>query len=279
MAVRVVTDSAADIPPDLVRALNITVVPLNLLVGDDVYQEGVDMDADTFYREVLPGPVLPTTAQPTAGAFAEVYQALARETNEIISIHISTKLSGTCQSALLGRRSAPQGCRIEVVDSQHLSMAQGLLVLVAARAAREGERLDAVVRRVQDALPRVHIYAVLDTLEYLRKGGRIGLLQAFLGSVLNVKPIISFRDGVPCPLDRVRTRARALDRLYELTQQIKGICDMAVMHNTTPGDATALADRLAHGYPREKMLMARVGPVLGTHVGPGALGVAALTGE
>lgn len=277
MAVRVVTDSGADIPPDLARALGITVVPLNLHVGERVYREGIDIDVDAFYRDILPGPVLPMTAQPSAGAFAEVYQALARDTDEIVSIHISAKLSGTCQSALLGRQSAPRGCRIEVVDSQHLSMAQGLLVLAAARAARDGERLDAVVRLAQDAVGRIYVYAVLDTLEYLRKGGRIGRLQAFLGSLLHIKPMLSFRDGAPYPLERVRTRARALDRLCELTRQLKGIRDMAVMYNTTPTEADALAGRLAGCYPREKMIMARVGPVLGTHVGPGALGVAALT--
>ncbi|MDO8531186.1 MAG: DegV family protein [Dehalococcoidia bacterium] len=277
MTVRVVTDSSSDLPASLARELGITVVPLHVHVGDRTFTEGVDLDAETFYRDILPGPVLPTTSQPSVGAFVDVYTALARETDEIISIHISSKLSGTHQAALLGRERAPKGCRIEVVDSQHLSMALGLQVLLAARAARDGGRLEHVSRLVRDAIPCTHIYAVLDTLEYLRKGGRIGNVKAFLGALLHIKPLLSFRDGAPWPLERARTRARALDRLCELAQGLPRIRDMAVMYNTTPDEAAALADRLATGHSRESIVMARMGPVLGTHVGPGALAVAALT--
>jgi len=274
---RVVTDSSSDLPAGLAREMGITIVPLHVHAGDRTFTEGVDLDAETFYRDILPGPAHPSTSQPSVGAFAEVYRTLAQETDEIISIHISSNLSGTHQAALMGRESAPKGCRVEVVDSHHISMAVGLLALLAARAARDGGRLQDVARLVRDAIPRTHLYGVLDTLEYLRRGGRIGRVQAFLGSLLHVKPLIAFRDGVPWPLERVRTRARALDRLDELARALPSVRDMAVMYSTTPDEAAALADRLVACCPRERIMVARLGPVLGTHVGPGALAVAALT--
>jgi len=274
---RVVTDSSADLPAGLAREMGITVVPLHVHVGDRTFTEGVDLDAETFYRDILPGPAHPSTSQPSVGAFGEVYRTLARETDEIISIHISSNLSGTHQAALLARESAPKGCRIEVVDSRNTSMAVGLLALLAARAARDGGRLEHVARLVRESIPRTHIYAVLDTLEYLRKGGRIGHVQAFLGALLHIKPMISFRDGAPWPLERVRTRARGLDRLYELARALPGIRDMAVMYSTTPDEAAVLTGRLGAFHPRERIVIAQLGPVLGTHVGPGALAVAALT--
>lgn len=279
MTVRIVTDSTADLPPGMAEELGVVVVPLRVSFGDEVYRDGVDLTPDQFFAKLAASSSLPTTSQPSAGDFLEVYQALHQEADGIVSIHIAASLSGTVQSALLARQSLQAACPIEIVDSRSVSLGLGLVVIKAAAAARAGAPLADVVAVARRALQRLHIFFMVDTLEYLQRGGRIGRAQAFLGTLLQVKPILCLRDGEVHPLERTRTRARALDRLFELISALPCVSDYGVIHATTPDDAQALAQRLRAATPHAQLYMSRLGPVVGTHAGPGVVGVGALEGS
>ena len=279
MTVRVVTDSTADLPPEVVQELRITVIPLPVLFGDEVYHDGIDLTSEEFFERLTTGPVLPTTSQPPVGAILETYRKLAAETDEIVSIHVSARGSGTCEAALQAAKSLGGSPRIEVVDSESASMGVGFQAIAAARAARAGASLEGVVAAARSVCRRVHALALLETLEYLRRGGRIGRAQAFLGSVLNLKPIIAIRDGVVHPVARVRTRARALDQLFRYAMAYGDLEDVAIMHGTTPEDAEMLAQRVRDHLPDVPVCIGRLGPALGVHGGPGIIGIVVVEAE
>lgn len=279
MAVKVVTDSTSDLPPHIVKELDINVVPLNVHFGEVTYRDGVDLSAEEFFQKLVSSPTLPTTTQPSVGAFLELYDRLAEETDEIVSIHISAKLSGTYNSALVAKSSLEKSCRIEIIDCLQATMATGLIVIAAAKAAQAGVNLDGILDEVRNAMSRVRTLAVLDTLEYLHKGGRIGKAQTLLGTMLSVKPLIDIEDGEAHAAGRVRTRAKAMQRLCDFVEGFPHISDLAIMHSTTPQEAEALADRLDRVFPKSRIHMAKFGPVIGTYTGPGALGVTLLEGE
>ncbi|OGO03759.1 MAG: hypothetical protein A2Y60_00545 [Chloroflexi bacterium RBG_13_54_9] len=279
MTVKVVTDSTSDLSPQIANELGISVVPLNVHFGEVTYRDGIDLSAEEFFQKLVNSPILPTTTQPSVGAFLEVYNALAEETDEIVSIHISAKLSGTYNSALVAKNSLEKSCRIEIVDSLQATMATGLIVIAAAKAAKAGANLDEVLAVIEDAISRIRIRALLDTLEYLQKGGRIGKAKAFLGTILKVKPLIKLEEGEVHPVEQVRTRARAIQHLCDFVASFPHISDMAIMHSTTPEEADALAERLDPIFPKNRVYISRFGPVIGTYTGPGALGIALLEGE
>lgn len=268
MAIKVVTDSSADLPAELAEEMGISVVPLYVRFGEEVYRDRVDMSEDEFYRRLLNDPVHPSTTQPTPQDFAEVYQKLSKEADGIISIHISSKLSGTCSSALQGKEMVGKGCPIEVIDSQNLTMGLGMTAIAAANMAKSGKGLPEVVEAVKQMLPNVHLFGLLDTLKYLAKGGRIGKAQALLGSVLNVKPILTLKDGEVVPAGRARTRAKGIDELFSFAKNAAGIEDLAVIYNTKPDDADNLVEHIATIFPKERIRLAKLGPVLGVHCGP-----------
>jgi DegV family protein with EDD domain len=274
MPVRVVADSASDLPPDVTSKLDITVVPINVQFGDDVYRDGVDLSTDEFYRRLQTAPVFPKTSAPSPGTFRETYEGLAREAEAIISIHVASKLSATYNAARLA--CADFGFPVAVIDTETASMACGLLVIKAATAAREGASLAEIEALMKDAIPRTITYGVFSTLEYLRRGGRIGRAQAFVGSLLKLSPILAIRNGEVVPVARVRTRPRANERLCEIVGNLGPIEELAVMHATAPRDADAVADRLSSVYARDRAVRARVGPSMGTYVGPDAVGVSAI---
>lgn len=279
MAVRIVTDSTSDIPLPLAQELNITVIPLFVHFGTEVFRDSVDLSPDEFYRRLKRGGVLPKTSVPPVGAFTETYSKLAGETDAILSIHISAKLSGTYDAAILGKKSVAGKCRIEVIDSWNTSMALGLLAILAARAAREGASLEEISQMVHHNIPRAHLFGMVDTLEYLQKGGRIGSAEALMGTALNIKPILTVKEGETFPLKRVRSRSKAIDELCNLAQEHSPVKEMAILHSTTPDEAEKLAGRLDALFPKEKIPRARFGPVLGTYVGPGSLGIALIEQE
>lgn len=279
MPVRVVTDSTADLPAHLVEELRITVVPLTVTFGDETYRDGVDLSTEQFFEHLTQSDALPTTSQPSVGVFQEAYEKLASETKEIVSIHITSKASGTFDAALRAREAISDGPRIEVVDSLSASMGLGFIVLAAARAARAGASLDAVADLARSMVPRIHPYVVLDTLEFLRRGGRIGRAAAFLGGMLNVKPILALRDGVVHPIARVRTRKKAVDRMLDLAMGHPDIAEVAVLHGTTPEDAEELARRVSERQPEVPVHVGFIGPVIGVHGGPGILGIVVVGGE
>ena len=274
MPVKIVTDSTADLPDQLVKELGITVVPVYVRFGDKVYRDRVDISEDEFYERLTHDPVHPSTIQPGPQDFLEAYRKLSPDADGIISIHVSSKLSGTCNSALMAKDMLETECPVEVVDSETLSMSLGLIAIAAAQMAEAGESLDKVVEAAKQAIPKIHLFALLDTLEYLKKGGRIGKVKALLGSVLSVKPMLATKDGELVPVSQVRTRAKGVDKLFDFVKEAGNIQDLAIVHSTTPDEARNLAERIGSVFDREKIRIARLGPGLGVHGGPGTLIVA-----
>ena len=243
MTVRIVTDSSADLPLDLVQKHQITVVPCYVVVDDQTFKDGVDIQADEFYRRLQSKGRTPTTAQPTAADFQEVYRDLVGQGDQVISIHVSGKLSGTMNSAEQAKSLLKHGeddAPVEIVDSRLASIPQGLVVLDAAEMAAEGGDYLKIAAMVREGLSSHHGLFALDTLEYLQKGGRIGKAQAFLGSVLHVKPILRLQDGEAHPVERPRNRERARRRLVELVHDLAPVRRLAVIYSTDPERMEAL---------------------------------------
>ena len=277
MRTKVVTDSTSDLPAEVVRELGITVVPALIQFGDKVYRDGIDLSTDEFYRRLESSSVMPKTSAPSPGTFKEVYSRLAQEADAIVSIHVSAKMSATYDAARVG--SMDLKCPISIIDSQTASMACGLLVILAASAAREGASFSDIDALVRAAVPRTVTFGVFGTLEYLYKGGRIGRAQAFLGSILKLNPILAIQAGEILPIARIRTRSKAIERLCEILRDSGVPQDMSVMSTTEPGEAEALAQRLSTLFPPERMYRASIGPAVGTYVGPGAVGVSVIWKE
>ena len=274
MTVKIVTDSTADIPADVAKELDITTIPLYIHFGHEVYQDGIDITADEFYHRLTTESELPKTSAPSSGAFSEAYYKIATVTDEILSIHISAKLSATYNSALVGQKPIDTGCRINVIDSQSATMGLGLLVITAAKAALSGANLDEITELVTSTIPKVQCFALVDTLEYLHKGGRIGKAQTLLGSVLNIKPMVKIQNGEVYPLERVRGRGKAVARLIELANGYSNPKEIALAHTTTPEEMEKIATQLMTKNPDKEIYRARTGSTIGTYLGPGCLTVA-----
>lgn len=274
MAIRIVTDSSADLPPELAREWNIIVVPCNVVIDDVNYKDGVNLSPDDFYRRLGSSQHAPTTAQPSMADFQSVYQDLLGQGHEVVSIHVSGKLSGTLNSAERARESLGEDSPIEVIDSQLASLAMGLVVLRAAQLAHEAESYRDVAAQIRSGLSETQCILVLDTLEYLHKGGRIGKAQAFLGSVLNVKPILKLWDGEVHPVERPRNLDRGVRRLAELAHEYAPVSQVGVIYSTESERADDLKHRLADLLPEEEIVTSRFGATLGTYVGPKSVGVA-----
>jgi len=273
LAVRIVTDSTADLPLTTARELRVTVVPMLVRFGDEVFRDGVDLSSEEFFERLTHSPELPKTSQPPVGAFQEVYERLAWEADGIVSVHVSGKLSGTVGAASMAAQLVRERCRVEVVYSLSVSMGLGLAVMAAARAAQEGSTVEAAAEAARAVARRHTFVAMLETVEYLRKGGRVGRAAAFLASVLHVRPLLTLVDGEVHPLARERTRAKALDRMFEHCLSRDGISEVAIMHTTTPEDALSLAERAHQRLPEARVHLTRVGPALGVYGGPGTMGM------
>jgi DegV family protein with EDD domain len=276
MTVRIVTDSTVDIPMEQAAAAGITVVPLTVFFGDEAYLDGIELDNPRFYQKLQEYKVLPTTSQPSPAKFHEAYTRLVEEgADGILSIHLSSHLSGTYQSARTASESLPDDLKkipIEVVDSLTISAGMSRAVLLAAREAREGLSLEEIKAHVLDELARTTILAVLDTLEYVRRGGRIGGASAMLGNMLSVKPIISLKEGAVVPVERPRTRSKAFARIAQLITDMAPIEAVSIAEsNEEIGQqlAEALKETYTGEIPRYKL-----GAALGTHTGPGTVAVA-----
>jgi DegV family protein with EDD domain len=276
--VAVVTDSTADLIPELVARHSITVVPLTVNLDGQSYHDGVDITAAEFYAKLQRSSSHPTTSQPSPGQFKEAYERLLADHEEVVSIHISAKLSGTMSSAQQAAQMIGDE-RVHVLDSQFASMPLAALVLVAASRAALGADASEVIEDVTRVRAAARCYFAVSTLEYLRRGGRIGSAGALLGSVLQIKPILAIEDGQVVPLERVRTHERALHRLVELTRSVDragGLC-LVIGHAAAEPAAQALAERL-EGIA-ESLIVQPLGPVVGAHAGPGTVGVAAYPAE
>ena len=278
---RIVTDSSADLSRDLLDAMGIQVVPLKVHFGTTTYREGEDLGSTEFYQLLSQAEQLPTTSQPSAGDFYEMYAPLTANGDSVLSIHISSKLSGTCQSALAAKDMLPEA-DIIVIDSLSASAGHGMVVLAAAEAVRKGKGRDEVIALVERVIKGLEIVFVVDTLEYLQKGGRIGGAAALAGTLLNLKPLLEIRDGRVEPLAKVRTRKKALRRALEvLAKRFDGqdSLRMMVLHAECPEGAEQLAQQVRERFGCTSLQLAEIGPVIGTHAGPGTLGLAAYSQE
>ena len=273
MSFRIVTDSSCDLPLGVAESLGLRVIPCNVHFGEEVLRDGVDIQQEEFYRRLATGDVHPTTSQPSIGAFLELYEALAKETDQILSLHISSKLSGTINSATQAKRELNGQARIEIFDSSTVSLGLGLLARECGRIARDGGSLDDTLAFLTEEAPNIRAFFTVETLEYLVRGGRASRLQGFFGTLLGIKPIIELRDGETHPVDRVRTRKRAVARLRDIVHGYTDIRSLGFMHSRCEADAEALAQESPVPYPSEKVMLSELSPVMGAHLGPGALGV------
>ena len=280
MPVRIITDSTADIPEDVVKELGISVMPLYVHFGNEVFRDGIDLTPERFYDKLTSNKCVPTTSTVSPSEFAQLCDQLAEGSNDILAVVLSSKLSATYDVALQGRELVKaKSCKVEVIDSQLLCMAIGLVVIAAAREALKGSSLDIVKETALRVRSRVHVRMAFDTLEYVRRGGRIGAAQALLGNLLHFKPILTLKDGLATPVVRERTRPKAIEHLRRFASSFDSVADMAVQYTTTPADARALIDSLETTFPKKRIHISTIGSVMGTHFGPGALGIAVLEGE
>lgn len=280
MTVRIVTDSLSDLTSELIGNLAITLVPLTVLFGHETYLDRVTISTDEFYHRLVHGDIWPASTQPSPQDFANTYEKLAETTNEILVIILSSKLSGTYQSAMAGKNlMKARKCRIEVIDSQTVAGGLGLVVLAAAKEAQNGANLDKLVEFTRKALKRSHFIVYFDTLKYLAKGGRIGKAQGLLGSVLPIKPILNVKDGEMSPVTRVRSIAGGIAYLNNYMNSFKNIEAVSIEHTTIIESADELARIFGSTHPKIPILRSTVSPVLGVYGGPNALAVTILEAE
>ncbi len=274
---RIVTDSTADLPAEMIQELGITVVPLIVRFGAEALREGLEITNAEFYHRLTVDPEHPSTSQPSPGEFIEAYQGIADEADEIISIHVSSDLSGTCESATNAAGSDDVGKPVHVVDSRSVSMGLGYLVALAAERARDGVGAEAILSELRDWIQRGRICFLLDTLEYLKRGGRIGAAQAFLGSLLRVKPVLHVLGGVVEPLDRARSVRQATDRIVRYIRDEAGderLAYAAILYSTNEQLGMDIKQRIDAEFDIGRWYVTEIGAVIGAHTGPGAVGVA-----
>lgn len=273
MAVRIVTDSACDLPQEVCDELGVEVVPLTIRFGDREYVDRKELDTPAFWRKLQASSVLPETAAPSVGAFEETFRRLADEgADGVLCINLSARLSATMQSAQVAAKALDGDCDVEIVDSHSASMGIGNLVVHAARRANEGADLDTIVQEVVDRRDRQYVLAALDTLEYLRKGGRIGGAQAMLGSMLSIKPVISVTDGAVEKAGKARTRTKAMQMMIDRVPAGR-VEAVSVLHAEAP-DVDEFLAMLAPAAEGAEMVVGTIGPVVGVHTGPRVIGVA-----
>ena len=276
MSFKVVTDSTCDLPADIAKESGVFIVPATVQFGTESYRDGVDITRAEFYRRLESDDRHPTTAQPSVGAFLDTYREVRAETDQILSVHISSKLSGTYSSATQAAKELSDGPRVEVYDSLNASLGVGLLVRGVAEMARAGGSLDDAVAWLDARRDRVETRVSVATLKYLVRGGRASRLQGFFGGLLDIRPIIQLIDGELRPADRVRSRKRLLRRLEEVVAAHGEGMTLGVLYSADPADAETLAERCTQYTPRERIMIAECSPALGSHLGPGALGIAIL---
>ena len=273
MRVKVVTDSTADLSPETAQRLGITVVPLNIHFGTETFRDGIDLTTREFFRKLHTSPLPPFTSPPSEESFYKAYAKLSRETDEAISIHISSRLSDTYRVASEVAESLLGQCRIMVMDSLTTSLALGNLAIAAAEAAQEGANLDEVVRLVRGMIPRLYLVFFVESLDYLERGGRLGRAQALLGTMLGIKPLLIIEEGEIQPLEKVRTRTNALEKLFEFITEFPHIEKMTLIKGIESAGMEELLQRIETAYPDKEIDVVTYGSALATYVGPGAMGV------
>ena len=276
--VAIVTDSLAWLPADVAARHGISVVPLHVHIGEEQFTETVDLGVEEFYARLRSNGPHPRTSQPAVGEFLEAYRAAAKDADHILSIHASSKLSGTCNAASVAAALLHEECPeigIETLDTQQIATAEGIVAVRAAQVAAAGTTFQEVVAAARAMAQKTRVLLGVETLEYLRRGGRVGRAQAFLGGLLHVRPILTVTDGEVAPLERVRTRSRMKERLLELMEREaagRPLAHVGVGHAASPEDGEELLDAVRRRFTvTGETLFAEIGPVIGTYVGPGAL--------
>ncbi len=272
MGVRVVTDSACDLPQDLVDALGIEIVPLTIRFGSEELVDRFELTPDEFWRRLRITKVLPETSAPSAGAFEQRFRDLVgRGATGIVCVNLSSRLSATMQSAQVAAAAVGAACPIRVIDSLTCSLGLGSLVLTAARRAADGDPVEKIVNEVMDRRDRTRLFGSLDTLEFIKRGGRIGNARALLGTMLSLKPVVEVRDGAVEEAGRVRTRSKSLRLLADKVRE-QPVDSVSVLHGQA-SDVDELLELIDPIVPRGEIVVGVVGPVIGTHAGPGVIGV------
>jgi len=278
-AVKIVTDSATDVPAELVRDLDIEVVPMYINFGDETYRDGIEVDNESFYRLLAESAQPPTTAAPPTIVFEQTYRRLARANDGIISVHVSGHLSTAFKAAALAREKLPPSlARVDVVDTRVASLGAGATVIAAARMAQAGASYDEVLREVQHRVQHTHMVFFVDTIEYLDRSGRLSLPQAMIGSMSRIKPLMLIDQGHIVLYERTRTRAKAIDGLFTFVEDFPTAVEVGVIYGTTPEDVDKVLDKLAVIFPRERIVIGEYGPSIGVNLGPGAMGVVVYEG-
>jgi DegV family protein with EDD domain len=274
--VKVVTDSTAHfLDPTTITRYGISVVPLHIQIGNEHFYDGVDLDTEEFLARAGASPTPPVAASPTPEEFARVYTELGRQTDRILSIHISSKLSRTYRNARLATDTLLGRCKIQVVDSMTTSLGLGILAEAAAQAGEEDQSLDDIVRVVRGMIPRIYVVFFVETLDYLERGGRLSKSQAILGTMLGIKPFLTIEEGDIVPMEKVRTRDKAVEKLVEFVAEFSAADTVAIVHSNVPPneDARLLLERLAVEFPGRHFPLLTYGPALACHIGPNSLGV------
>ena len=276
MAVQVVTDSTSDISPDEAEGLGVRIVPALVAFGDDVFRDRVDITPSEFYARLVTSREFPKTSQPSVEAFASVYREVAAEGHDIASIHVSSKLSGTLNSASIASETSELETRVELVDSYTAGVGLRAVVEAAAERARAGAPLEEVTAAARSVMARNRVVVTLDTLEFLQKGGRIGRASALVGSALRIKPLIHIDGGEVAPFDRVRTRSKAVRRLEEVALEDRTIETLFVIYSDNDASAAELVEHVMPHLPHTRIEVIQTGPTVGAYLGPNALGICAV---
>ncbi len=277
-SVRVVTDSTSDLPARVAEEWGISVVPCYVNFGTESYLDQVELSRPEFYRRLASGPVHPTTAAPPAGVFAEVYQGLIQESSGIISIHPPDHFSALRQAAVNGWEMAGGEIPYLALDGGQVSMGLGWIALRLAQAAAGGADVTALEATAAELGARVFVFAALESVEFLRRSGRVGWARGTVGKLLRVRPLLRVHRGDISSLGYVRTRQAAIERLVAQVEGLGDVQSIAVLHSNAPERADEFRQRLAHLRPEEQVLTVNITPVVGTHVGPGAIGIAVVQG-
>jgi len=280
--IALVTDSTGYIPQELIQQYNLTVAPQVLIWGEETFEDGVDIQPDEFYTRLKIAKVMPTTSQVSIATMKSIFKSLVEKDFDVLGIFISSKLSGTIQSAIQAKEMLDKaGEKVTFVDSNSTAMAMGFQVLTVARAITDGASLDDAVALAEKARAHTGVYFAVDTLEFLYRGGRIGGAKRFMGTALNIKPVLAVQDGRVEAVEQIRTKRKALERVLELvSEQVKGKAPvrLATLHASAEEDARALLDKASKALSPTESLLTSVSPVVGTHAGPGTIGLAYMAG-
>jgi DegV family protein with EDD domain len=274
-SIQIVTDSTAQLDPDLAEELGIIIVPLEISFGKKKFREGVDLTPGEFFRRVNRSPVIPSAAAPTMEQFRQVYAELSQSTDKILSVHVSDKLNKTCANARAAADHFLGRCEIIVIDSQTISLGLSILTQAMARAAGQGRLMDDIVRLARGMIPHIYAVFVTETLEYLERDGRLSKSQAILGTMLSIKPFLAIEEGEIVPMEKARTRDKAIDKLVEFVSEFSRVEQIAVVQSPVraSNEARHLLDRLRSNFPMYNFQTITYGPTLGTYIGPASLGL------